>query len=312
MYTTWRAALLLTTAVGLAGCAAASGEQYYNYPPDEPNTVQEQKTPYDRALSCIRTRVAGKEKVSLGVGPTGDKTGKYNLDAGTGYFITQGWADMVTGAFVNAGAFEMVERQATEILEWELQMADKRRLGDGKKRVDSDGDGQPDRTIEWRPIRAGSVVGSDYYVTGSVHTLDFNIRSGGARVRVAGVGPSARNFVSTVGFDLRVVNTRTGEIIANETIQKDIYGYEVEAGVGRFFGTVLVDVQAGVKEVEPMNLALREMTKLAVLGLTQEVYGLPRDTCRDVIKEMEQAEPKEQEARAEPKRSRFLKDRETG
>lgn len=296
-----RETVLRTSAYALVlalGACAAPGDQYaefYNHPPKR--QLVETETPYDRSMTCLRDWLADNrsdQNITLAVGSVRDATGKFTAEGdGAGNFITQGWGDIVTTAFYRTGAYHLVERQNTEVIEWELNMANKKRLGDvtnpnpNRPSIDTNGDGRVDMRQPWRAYQAGQFQGSDVVIQGSVNTLDFNVDSGGARARIYGVGPDVRIYESVVGFDLRAVDTKTTRVVANETVKKRILGYEVGGGAGLFLGSVLLDVQAGRKRTEPMNLALREMTKYVAFQMTKRLYGVPETVCTEPLTALE-------------------------
>ena len=269
-------------AVALTACAGNTGHNgdvsLLSGPP-----VKEIKTPYENALMCIRSH-APAHKMTVGVASIADRTGKYNYDTnGSGNFITQGGGDIMTSALWKTGAVNLVERLDTRVTEWELSMAQKRLLGDGTTSKVKTKDGS--RSVAYRLIPEGGVEGSDAYVVGSINSLDFNIASGGAEVSVSGIGGKARAYRALVGMDLRLVDSKTSKIIASTSINKQIVGEDVGFGIGRFFGTTLVEVDVGEKRNEPLHLALRSMLQLGAYNLIKQAYGI--SACDSIIKNIE-------------------------
>jgi curli biogenesis system outer membrane secretion channel CsgG len=113
--------------------------------------------------------------------------------------------------------------------------------------------------------------------------VNYTVSSGGAEVRVAGIGGGLRQFVMSIGADLRLVDTRTLEVVRTVSSQKQIVGWEVNADVFRFFGDKLVDVNAGRKSQEPLHLGVRTVLERQVLELVGAALGYDTTPCTDAI-----------------------------
>jgi curli biogenesis system outer membrane secretion channel CsgG len=282
-----KAILLAGAAVMFAGCAAVT-------PPSIPAPlltgppVQTISTPYDTALACLQKMApAAQNKYTLAVGDVADRTGKISMDeGGTGNFVTQGAGDIISSALMRAGIVNVVERLDTRVLLFEQKQAQDKFLGDGVSRVIELPNGQR-QEVAYRGIQAGIVRGSDFYILGSINSLDFGVVSGGGEVSIAGVGARARQFRAVVGLDLRVVHTQSSRVVSATSLQKQIVGTEVGAGVGRFFGDYLVEVDIGEKRNEPLQMALRSMLQLAVFDLLTDLHGIKG--CREEIEALERS-----------------------
>jgi curli production assembly/transport component CsgG/holdfast attachment protein HfaB len=177
-------------------------------------------------------------------------------------------------AFAKAGA-RLVERFDTSVAELELRYTNNQLIEDN---LEAGG---------FRQIYSGSIPGSDYYLVGGITELNANIRSNGQDV-LAGdsvdsdpVGVfSRRMYVMNVALDLRLVDSRTMEVIDTVSYQKQIIGRELSAGVFAFFGDVVTDVSAGGSSLEPVQLAVRSVIERAVLEITAQMYGVsPQALC---------------------------------
>ncbi|MGQ9368365.1 CsgG/HfaB family protein [Azospirillum sp. ST 5-10] len=283
----YKALLVAGTALLVAGCTAdtplSTPAALLSGPP-----VQAIKTPYDDALQCLRPLSgAMPRRFTLAVGDVADRTGKMSLDeGGTGNFVTQGAGDIVTSALMKSGVVNVVERLDTRVLLFEQKQAMDKLLGDGMNRVIQLPNGQH-QEVPYRGIRPGAVRGSDFYILGSINSLDFGVVSNGAEAIVAGIGPRARQFRAVVGLDLRLVHTESSRVVANTSLQKQIIGTEVGFGVGRFFGDTLVEVDIGEKRNEPLQMALRSMLQLATFNLITDLYGI--QGCREGIDALERS-----------------------
>src|SRR3546814_1058845 len=67
-----------------------------------------------------------------------------------------------------------------------------------------------------------------------------------------------------IGLDLRLVNSRTLEVVDFVSYQKQIVGHEVSAGVFDFLGGNLFEIGAGESAQEPIQLAVRSVIARAV------------------------------------------------
>jgi len=113
--------------------------------------------------------------------------------------------------------------------------------------------------------------------------LDF-IPGGGFEAQIAGVGPRYRQYRIVVGLDLSLTETRTGRIVANVPLQKQIVASEAGFGVGRFFGDTLVSLDMGTQRREAVSFALRQMLNLATYELlTQLMKPELYSACSNLI-----------------------------
>ena len=211
-------------------------------------------TPFDMALSCLKGQL--RQDVNFSVGAILDQTGKDLVtDGGTGKMVTQGAGDMVQSALFQAGV-SLLNRRDPRIIESEAK---------------------------WGIRDSKNIQASDYYVTGSINSLDF-IPGGGFDMQIAGVGPSYSQTRIMVGLDLSLTDTRTSRVVANVSLQKQIVAQDYGINAGRFAGHTLLNIQIGKGEREATNFALRQMLNLATFELLSQV--IPPNAfegCRTVI-----------------------------
>jgi curli production assembly/transport component CsgG/holdfast attachment protein HfaB len=229
-------------------------------------------TPYSAALVCMAdyARSARIAPPRIAVGRVLDYTGKEDFEGGRK--VTQGASLMAISAFAKAGA-RLVERFDTSVSELELKYANNKLISD---------DLQPaEPGPEYRQILAGSIPGSDFYFIGGITELNSNIRSIGADAFVGDVDPGDpkgragfKLFVINVGVDLRLVDTRTLEVVDVISYQKQIVGREISAGIFDFLNGNIFDVGAGERAMEPIQLAVRSVIERAVLEMTANLYGV--------------------------------------
>jgi curli biogenesis system outer membrane secretion channel CsgG len=213
-------------------------------------------TPFDRALACLDGRI-NREALRFSVGSVIDATGKEQVtDGGAGKFVTQGAGDIVQSALFLAGA-AVVNRRDPRIIENEAK---------------------------WGLLDVKQQAVSTFFVTGSINSLDF-LPGSGFDLQIAGVGPRYRQNRILVGLDLSLTETRTGRIVANVPLQKQVLSTEDGFGVGRFFGSTLVSMDVGGKEREALNLVLRQMLNLATFELLTQV--MPPEKYADCMQMIE-------------------------
>lgn len=270
------AGALSAAALGLAGCATPVAGPSGNYSRAIGTApVTANPTPYSAALVCMAGYARNAKLVAprIAVGRIADYTGKSESD-GSGRKITQGASLMAMSAFAKAG-MPLVERFDTSVSELELKYANNKLISDAPNPA-------PDQAADYRRILAGQVPGSDFYVAGGVTELNFNIRSSGADF--TGGSPDAkelkgsfrgRMFVMNIGLDMRLINTRTLEVVDVISYQKQVVGREVGIGLFDFLGGNVFDVSAGAGALEPMQLAVRALVERAVVEMTANLYGMP-------------------------------------
>ena len=272
----------LLAAVLLGGCAGAGGG-IQRAPDQAPQvvgpSVTRNTTPLEPAFACmgaaLRNRLPNKPKI--GVGQVRDYTGKF-AEADGGSAITQGGSLMTMSALGKLrGAVRVFERFDTTVPEWELGQLGKRYLGDEKiHAVNTNGEVQQ---VPWKPYTGGTVVETDYFIVGGITELNYTITSGGVRAEINQMGPSARSFVANVAVDLRLIDTKSLEMLETVSLQKQVVGREVGLSVFEFFSDVLVDVEVGGKHLEPLQLAVRTTLEQAVLELLSPMAGVDPSNC---------------------------------
>lgn len=263
------AALLASSALVLAGCVSPVAGSNGNYASPIGNApVTANPTPYSAALVCLGNyaRSSNVRAPRIAVGRILDYTGKGDFEGGRK--VTQGASLMAISAFAKAGA-RLVERFDTSVSELELKYANNKLIGD---EASAPGD--------FRKITAGSIPGSDFYLVGGITELNYNIRSSGIDGFIGDVDSTdlkgtigGKLFVINVGLDLRLVETRSLEVVDVISYQKQIIGREISAGVFDFLNNNVFDISVGERAIEPIQLAVRSVVERAVLEMTANLYG---------------------------------------
>jgi curli production assembly/transport component CsgG/holdfast attachment protein HfaB len=266
------AALAAVASLSLAGCVspvAGPNGLYANPIGNAP--VTSNATPYSPALVCLSNfaRKYGVHAPRIAVGRIADYTGKAEDNGGRE--VTQGASLMAISALAKAGA-PLVERYDTSVSELELKYANNKLISDGPQGP----------SPAYRKIVAGQVPGSDFYIVGGITELNYNIRSsglnaaGGKRDATKGSGQATgKLYVMNVAMDLRLVETKTLEVVDVVSYQKQIIGREVGAGYFQFFGSNVIDVSVGEGALEPVQLAVRSLIERGVVEMMANLYGAP-------------------------------------
>ncbi len=264
----------IATTVALSGCVAPVAVHKGNYAvPIGGSPVTANSTPYSNALVCLGNyaRANNIRGPKIAVGRILDYTGKSDFEGGRQ--VTQGGSLMAISAFGKSGA-RLVERFDTSVSELELKYANNRLIGD--------------ENTDFRKILAGQVPGSDFYLIGGITELNYNIRSvgtdnfvGDRRADKAKGIVNGKLYVMNVGLDLRLIDTKTLEVVDVISYQKQIIGREVGLGYFRFFDNLTVDLGAGERSQEPVQLAVRSVIERAVVEMMSNIYGVPgASVCR--------------------------------
>lgn len=206
-------------------------------------------TPFDAALACVKGSVG--PDITFSVGAIADNTGKEQYaDGGSGKYISQGAGDMVQSALFSAGLTVVNRRDPNIVL----------------------------AESNWGLRAIGQQIPSDFFVTGSVTSLDF-IPGGGGRIEIAGVGPRYRQSRILIGLDLALTAAHSGKIVGNAAVQKQLYAEELGFSTNRFLGDTLLTVDVGAMEREAVHLALRQALSFATLSLLMQV--MPETAVRN-------------------------------
>jgi curli biogenesis system outer membrane secretion channel CsgG len=271
-------AAMLLAATSLVACVSPTPRADGTYAaPIGGAPVVNNETQYSNQLRCIggllRSRPTPPPRIA--VGTIADYTGKYEAD-GSGRKVTQGANLMAMSALSKAGV-RLVERFDTFVADLELKYANNNLVTDSTT---------PGYNADVRKILAGSIQGSDYYLIGGITELNFNIRSVAAdafagATELSGLRGTAgaKLFVMNVAMDLRLINTQTLEVVKVISYQKQILGREISLGVFDFLGSTILDIGAGERALEPIQLAVRAVTERAILDIMKDMDPRAKAHC---------------------------------
>jgi curli biogenesis system outer membrane secretion channel CsgG len=238
------------------------------------SSVRDNLTPMEGALACFAHALSstGRPPLVIGVGDVKDYTGRYSINEGNA--VTQGGSLMLFSALGKlGGTVRVAERFDSAIAERELGYMDRRQLGNGESH---EVNGQK---VPWMPYYGGTIQVSDYYITGGITEVNYNIASGGAEAGLDNVTFKRRTYTQSVAVDLRIVDTRTLLVVDAVSLSKQFRGYEVGANSFRFLGLSLVDINLGEKGQEPMQLGIRAAIEEAAMRLIGRVSMVNPAPC---------------------------------
>ena len=261
-------AMALLAVMGAAACTnPAATEGNYTTPIGSAPALSNPSL-YSGALSCLALDVRAQDRQpTFTVGKVLDYTGKDDIE--TGKRLTQGASLMVMSALGKAGV-DIVERFDTSVTELELKFADNKLIGDGNGGI--------------QQIFAGQIDKSDYHIIGGITELNYNLRSTNGEVLFDIFNASGRLFVMNVGLDLRLVETGSLRVVDTISLQKQVIGREVRAGLFEFFDDKLLDLGVGERALEPLQLAVRSVAERAVYEMVRKAYGIPGSNCARFVR----------------------------
>lgn len=233
-------------------------------------------TPYTPALICLARQPQTLKMPRISVGRIADMTGKSDFE--TGAKISQGASLFAITALGKAG-FPVVERLDNSVAEIELNYARQRLLSDTPELAGSSGD-------NYRRILVGQIAGSSYYIVGGVTELNYNIHSTGADAKIGGrslngarAGAAGQTYVLNIAIDLRLVNSRSQEVVDMVSYQKQLVGRSLDLGLSAGDDKLGTAASYGRSGVEPMQAAVRTLIERGVFEL---VAGLRNEQARDL------------------------------
>lgn len=244
----------------LTGCATSSaikekltGEQF-----DEPVVEQDK---YMKKQSTKLLPPAGGP-ITVAVYGFQDKTGQRKsaaLYASLSSAVTQGGEAYLIKALQDAGDqrwFTVVERVGLDNLIKERQMIRQMR--------------EAYQGREAKPLPPMLFAG--IIMEGSIVGYDSNTLTGGAGLRIFGIGASTQYQSDTVTVTLRTVSVSSGEVLTTVTITKTVLSYMDKANMLKFYsgGEQGVEAELGSSINESINKATALAIQAAVIETINE------------------------------------------
>ncbi|MFK7773559.1 MAG: CsgG/HfaB family protein [Saprospiraceae bacterium] len=187
-----------------------------------------------------------------------DQTGQYKpSENGSNWStaVTQGATTILMKTLEESKWFKPLERENISNLLNERKIL---------KNSQSQRDGRKDQPLP--PLYYAGII-----IEGGIISYDSNILTGGAGARYFGAGGSAQYRQDRITIYLRVVSTKTGEVIKTIHTSKTILSQKVDVGLFRFVSfQKLLEVETGFTYNEPIELAVTEAIEKAVYNLVME------------------------------------------
>jgi curli production assembly/transport component CsgG len=249
--------LTLSFILMLSGCAVIQTTGLTETDPK----VTAQRAGIKKEFDTVPLPAAGKP-VSVAVYSFQDKTGQRRPQSNVASLstaITQGAEAFLIKALTDVGQgkwFDVVERVGIDNLTKErLIIRQMREAYEGK-------DAKP-----LMPMQFAGII-----LEGGIIGYDASTSSGGAGVRIFGIGKQTQWSTDTVTVSLRAISVNTGKVLANVTVQKTILSTADSATALKFFdnATKSFEAEAGLTINEPGTYAVKAAIELAVVELIKE------------------------------------------
>jgi len=252
-----RALLSLSIVALLSACAAIQSTGLSEADPTVTTSMRGVKKEFD----TIPAPAAGKP-ISVAVYSFQDKTGQRRPQANVASLssaVTQGAETFLIQALQGVGQgqwFEVVERVGIDNLT-------KERLIIRQMREAYEGNNA-------KPLMAMQFAG--IIMEGGIVGYDTTVNSGGAGMRIFGIGKQTQWSQDTVTISVRAVSVNTGKVLAVVTVQKTILSTADSATALKFFdaGTQAFEAEAGLTINEPGTYAVKAAIEMAVVELIKE------------------------------------------
>jgi curli production assembly/transport component CsgG len=249
--------LALSMATLLSSCAIIQSTGLNETDPEVTKQMKNVKKEFD----TIPAPAAGKP-VSVAVYSFADKTGQRRPSATIASLstaVTQGADSFLIKALADVGGgkwFEVVERVGIDNLTKErLIIRQMREAYEGSN------------AKPLMPMQFAGII-----IEGGIVGYDTSTTSGGAGVRIFGIGKQTQWSTDTVTISLRAVSVNTGKVIASVNVQKTILSTADSATALKFFdqGTQSFEAELGLTINEPGTYAVKAATEMAVVELIKE------------------------------------------
>ena len=252
-----RTLLSLSIVALLSGCAMIQSTGLSEADPTVTTSMRGVKKEFD----SIPAPAAGKP-ISVAVYSFSDKTGQRRPQANVASLssaVTQGAETFLIQALQGVGRsqwFEVVERVGIDNLT-------KERLIIRQMREAYEGNNA-------KPLMPMQFAGM--IIEGGIVGYDTTVNSGGAGMRIFGIGKQTQWSQDTVTISVRAVSVNTGKVLAVVTVQKTILSTADSATALRFFdaGTQAFEAEAGLTINEPGTYAVKSAIEMAVVELIKE------------------------------------------
>ncbi len=188
-----------------------------------------------------------------------DQSGQYKPNPASSFStaVTQGAASMLVDAMQASGWFIVLERESLQNVLTERKII---RASQNKPEVAANiQDDLPS-------LRAANIL-----LEGAIIGYDTNVRTGGQGARYLGIGASQEYRVDQVTVNLRAVDVRSSQVLANVMTSKTIYSIARSASVFKYIEyKELLEAEAGYTTNEPAQLCVLSAIEAAVAHLVAQ------------------------------------------
>ena len=249
--------LSLSIVLLLSGCAVIQTTGLTETDP----TITGQRSNIKKEFDTMPAPAAGKP-VSVAVYSFLDKTGQRRPQANIASLstaVTQGAETFLIKALSDVGQgrwFEVVERVGIDNLTKErLIIRQMREAYEGAN------------AKPLLPMQFAGII-----IEGGIVGYDSSTSSGGAGMRVFGIGRQTQWSTDTVTVSLRAVSVNTGKVLSSVTVQKTILSTGDSATALKFYdqATKAFEAEMGLTINEPGTYAVKAATEMAVVELIKE------------------------------------------
>ena len=252
----------------LTGCAALFNQPTKKQPARFGEEVY--KSNYIKDITPVKPIVVGIYKFR-------DQTGQYKqVENGVSYStaVTQGATTILIKALEDTKWFVPIERENVSNLLNERQIIRSTREENSKKKGAKKSPSLP-------PLLFAGIL-----LEGGIISYDSNIITGGAGARYFGAGASTQYRQDRISIYLRAVSTSSGKILKTVYVSKTILSQAIDVNLFRFVNLKrLLEVEIGVSQNEPGQLAVKEaiekaVESLIIEGLKDKVWEANEDIAK--------------------------------
>lgn len=235
---------------------------------------------YDEAILCLTQKIRelpDLPPLTVGVTDVPDESGKMHINGdqhAAGSFLPKNSIGAIIDPLMRLNAFTVLDQSDGM---WKFHS---RRLPLQKEGMMAQGKSwqlrHPDGTIipvHAEMLREGEIDLPDIVIFAQLSGLDFG--AGAAlEATVYGVGGGIKRYDGQVSADGRMVEPRSGTILAESPMRKNIVGFDGKVDIGRFFGNVLVTFNAAAGKREALAQATRTVMDIIVIDLVHKFTGI--------------------------------------
>ena len=200
--------------------------------------------------------------IIVGVYKFRDQTGQYKqVENGVSYStaVTQGATTILLKALEDSKWFTPIERENVS------NLLNERQIIRSTRQEESNNKGAK-KARPLTPLLFAGVL-----LEGGIISYDTNIITGGAGAKYFGAGASTQYRQDRISIYLRAVSTSTGKILKTVYVSKTILSQAIDINLFRYVKLKrILEVETGVSQNEPEQLAIKEAIEKAVESLIIE------------------------------------------